>query len=86
MKSGKGEGHIRIFKGEIAEHTRQHMYSLYRQKDLVKVLEMYIQAEHRMHQDVRFISFSNLDSIKQQVKSRSAMIAMQITLINRICL
>ena len=37
---------FRIFKGEIAEYTRQQIYSLCRQKDLVEVLELNVQAEH----------------------------------------
>ena len=36
----------RIFKDEIAEYTKQQMYSLCRQKDLVEVLELNILADH----------------------------------------
>ena len=36
----------RIFKDEIAEYTKQQMYSLCRQKDLVEVLELNVLADH----------------------------------------
>ncbi len=36
----------RIFKEEIAEYTRQQIYSLIQQKEAVEVLELNIQADH----------------------------------------
>ncbi len=36
----------RIFKGEIAEYTRQQIYSLIQQKENVEVLELNIQDDH----------------------------------------
>ena len=36
----------RIFKEEIAEYTRQQIYSLIQQKEDVEVLELNIQADH----------------------------------------
>ena len=36
----------RILKEEIAEYTRQQIYALCRQKDLVEVLELSIQPDH----------------------------------------
>ena len=36
----------RIFKEEIAEYTRQQIYGLCRQKELVEVLELSIQPDH----------------------------------------
>ena len=36
----------RIFKEEIAEYTRQQIYALCRQKELVEVLELSIQPDH----------------------------------------
>ena len=35
-----------IFKGDVAEYTRQQVYSLCRQKELVEVLELNIQPDH----------------------------------------
>jgi putative transposase len=35
----------RIFKNEIAEYTKQQLYSLCRQKDLVEVLELNVLAD-----------------------------------------
>ncbi len=37
---------FRIFRGDICEYTRQQIYSLCGQKDLVEVLELNIQADH----------------------------------------
>ena len=36
----------RIFKEEIAEYTRQQIYSLCKQKEDIEVLELNIQADH----------------------------------------
>jgi len=36
----------RIFKDEIAEYTRQEVYRLLRQKELVEVLELNVQPDH----------------------------------------
>ena len=36
----------RIFTDEIAEYTKQQLYSLCRQKDLVEVLELNVMADH----------------------------------------
>jgi len=36
----------RIFKDEIAEYTKQQLYSLCRQKDLVEVQELNVLADH----------------------------------------
>ena len=36
----------RIFRGDICEYTRQQIYSLCRQKELVEVLELNIQEDH----------------------------------------
>ena len=36
----------RIFKEEIAENTRQQIYALCRQKEMVEVLELSIQPDH----------------------------------------
>ena len=36
----------RIFKDEIAEYTKQQLYSLCRQKDLVEVLELNVLVDH----------------------------------------
>ena len=36
----------RIFKNEIAEYTRQQIYSLSQQKGEIEVLELNIQADH----------------------------------------
>jgi putative transposase len=36
----------RIFKDEVAEYTRQQLYRLCQQKELVEVLELNIQADH----------------------------------------
>ena len=36
----------KIFEGEIAEYTRQRLYQLCREKDLVEVLELNIQKDH----------------------------------------
>jgi len=36
----------RILKGEIAEYARREVHSLIKQKDLVEVLELNIQADH----------------------------------------
>jgi putative transposase len=36
----------RIFQGEIAEYTRQQIYSLCQQKDSVEVMELNIRPEH----------------------------------------
>jgi putative transposase len=36
----------RIFQGEIAEYTRQQIYSLSQQKDMVEVLELNVRPEH----------------------------------------
>ena len=38
----------RIFKGEIADYSKREMYVLAKQKDLVEILELKIQADH-MH-------------------------------------
>ncbi len=37
---------FRIFREDIREYTRQQIYSLCRQKDLVEVLELNVQADH----------------------------------------
>jgi len=37
---------FRIFRGDICEYTRQQIYSLCGQKDLVEVLELNIQEDH----------------------------------------
>jgi putative transposase len=36
----------RIFKGEIGEYTRQQIYGLCKQKELLEVLELSIQEDH----------------------------------------
>jgi putative transposase len=36
----------RVLKDEVAEYTRQQLYRLANQKDLVEILEMNIQPEH----------------------------------------
>jgi putative transposase len=36
----------RIFKGDVAEYTRQQIYGLCRQKDLVEVLELNVEPDH----------------------------------------
>ena len=36
----------RIFKEEVAEYTRQQIYSLCQQKEHLEVLELNIQADH----------------------------------------
>ncbi len=36
----------RIFKDDVAEYTRQQIYGLCRQKELVEVLELNIQPDH----------------------------------------
>ena len=36
----------RVLKEEIGEYTRQHLYRLAGQKDLLEILEMNIQANH----------------------------------------
>jgi putative transposase len=36
----------RIFKDEVAEYTRQQIYTLCQQKELVEVLELNVQADH----------------------------------------
>ena len=36
----------RIFKGEIGEYTRQQVYVLCKQKDLVEVMELNVQPDH----------------------------------------
>ena len=36
----------RVLKDEIGEYTRQHLYRLAGQKDLLEILEMNIQANH----------------------------------------
>ncbi len=36
----------KIFQGEIAEYTRQQIYSLSQQKDMVEVLELNVRPEH----------------------------------------
>jgi len=36
----------RIFEGDIAEYTRQKLYQLCREKDLVEILELNIQKDH----------------------------------------
>ncbi len=36
----------RIFKDDIGEYTRQQLYSLCRQKDLVEVKELSVQTDH----------------------------------------
>ena len=36
----------RIFDGDVREYTRQQIYSLCRQKDLVEVLELNVQPDH----------------------------------------
>ena len=36
----------KIFEGDIAEYTRQKLYQLCREKDLVEILEMNIQKDH----------------------------------------
>ena len=37
---------FRIFKDDIARYTRQQIYTLCRQKDLVEVLELNVQEDH----------------------------------------
>ena len=37
---------FRIFKAEIAEYTKQQIYILCRQKDLVEIIELNIQEDH----------------------------------------
>jgi len=37
---------FKIFEGQIAEYTKQQIYSLCRQKDLVELIEMNIQKDH----------------------------------------
>ena len=37
---------FRIFRDDICEYTRQQIYSLCRQKDLVEVLELNVQSDH----------------------------------------
>jgi putative transposase len=36
----------RVFKGDVAEYTRQQVYGLCRQKDLVEVLELSVEPDH----------------------------------------
>ncbi len=36
----------RIFKGEVEEYTRQQVYRLCQQKDMVEVLELNVQTDH----------------------------------------
>ena len=36
----------KIFQGDIAEYSRQQIYSLSRQKDMVEVLELNVRPEH----------------------------------------
>ena len=36
----------KIFKEEIAEYTKQQVYILSRQKDLVEIMELNVQADH----------------------------------------
>jgi putative transposase len=36
----------RIFNNEVAEYTRQQIYALCQQKELVEVLELNVQADH----------------------------------------
>jgi len=36
----------KIFEGDIAEYTRQKLYQLCREKDLVEILELNIQKDH----------------------------------------
>jgi putative transposase len=36
----------RIFKGELAEYSKQAIYSLVKQKDMVEVLELNVQPDH----------------------------------------
>ena len=36
----------RIFKDEVAEYTRQQIYSLCQQQEQIEVLELSIQADH----------------------------------------
>ena len=36
----------RIFAGDVAEYSRQQIYGLCRQKELVEVLELNIQPDH----------------------------------------
>ena len=38
---------FRIFQGDIADYTRQQIHRLCRQKDLVEVLELNVQQDHR---------------------------------------
>jgi putative transposase len=37
---------FRILKGKIAEYSKQQIYSLCRQKELVELMEMNIQKDH----------------------------------------
>jgi len=37
---------FRIFQGDIADYTRQQIYTLCRQKDRVEVLELNVQEDH----------------------------------------
>jgi putative transposase len=37
---------FRIFKGEIAEYTKQQTYIVCRQKELVEILELNVQLDH----------------------------------------
>ena len=37
---------FRIFKGEIAEYTKQQIYALCQQKELVEVMELSVQEDH----------------------------------------
>jgi len=37
---------FKIFKGEIAEYTKQQTYILCRQKELVEILELNVQLDH----------------------------------------
>ena len=36
----------RIFKGDVEEYTRQQVYRLCQQKDMVEVLELNVQTDH----------------------------------------
>jgi putative transposase len=59
----------RIFEGEVAEYTRQKLYQLCREKDLVEILEMNIQKDH-IHLVVSIASKYSISSIMGFLKGK----------------
>ncbi len=52
----------RIFEGDIAEYTRQKLYQLCREKDLVEILELNIQKDH-IHMVLSIVPKYSISSI-----------------------